>query len=220
MTLPLPSLRMLRPLRSFFLSMPLALLILSACGARHPLGISDDQWQTLSTEQRLQAHDKQASLDRAADERRAAEARAKEAKAAQQQVELDARRRTASYGERMQCILGDAQARLGGKWREVEPVALDLVQGMDIPLPLAEPASHSIRRQTAAYAHFDGQTIFLCQGAGDTRDDRETCMRVLDTHADYRRGIDQRIDSPNFLRGRLRCDLVPTTGASGSRHWK
>lgn len=162
----LPVLRILRLLLPLVLIPPFAL---TACAPRHPLGIPDEQWQTLSMEQRLQAHDKQATLDRAEDERRAAKARAREAEAARQHAELEARRRSARYGERVQCVLGDAQVRLGGKWRDIEPVALDMVQGMAIPLPLSEPSGHTIRRQTAAYAHFDGQTISLCEGDGDDR---------------------------------------------------
>ncbi|GAB1394865.1 hypothetical protein MASR1M60_30290 [Rhodocyclaceae bacterium] len=137
-----------------------------------------------------------------------------------QRAELETRRRSVRYGERVQCVLGDAQARLGGKWRDIEPVALDLVQDMTIPFPLSEPSGHTVRRQTPAYARFDGQTIFLCQGDGDDRGDSGSCVRLLGTHADYRRGIDQRIDSANFLRGRLRCDLVPTPGIPGPGYRK
>lgn len=189
-----------------------SLISLVACAPRYPLGIPEAQWQNMSTEQRFQAQAKQAELDRAAQDARAADARAREAEAARQQAELEIRRRDARYGERLQCILSDAEAHLGGRWRGVEPVAMDLVLGMRLAFDLAESSSHTVHSRTPFYAEFDGQTISLCRDARDAGRNPNACTRVLGTLADYRRGIDQRVDTARFLRARIRCDLVPEQG--------
>ncbi len=188
------------------------LLALTACGTRYPLGIPEDQWLVMSTEQRLQAQQTQSKQDRAAEERRAADARAREVEAARQQAELEWRRSQARYGERVQCILSDAQTRLGGKMRSIEPVALDVVQGAFTEVDLSEPAGQTMRFRTTVFAHFDGQTLSICPGASDDPIRAGTCIRLLGTIADYRRGLDQHIGEGNFLRGRLRCDLMPPQG--------
>lgn len=187
----------------------LALLTLSACGTRYPLGIPEDQWLAMTTEQHLQAQQTQSKQDWAADERRAADARAREAEAVRQRAELDLRRSQARYGERVQCILSDAQTRLGGKMRRIEPVALDVVQGTFAEVDLSEPAGQTMRFRTTVFARFDGQTLSICQDANDDPIRAGTCIRMLGTIVDYRRGLDQYIGEPNFLRGRLRCDLMP-----------
>lgn len=185
---------------------------LAACGPRYPLGIDEALWQTMSAEDRIRAHEQQALLDRAAAERRAAEARAREAEAQHRQAVLAQARRDARYGERVQCVLADAEARLGGKWRRVEPVALDLVQGVPLPFDLTEPSGR-IRYRSPVHAKFDGQTVILCRGeVGRERSDDRDCARMLGTQADYRRGMEAYINAPNFLRGHLRCDLVPVAG--------
>ncbi len=195
----------------------LVLLTLSACGTRYPLGIPEDQWLTMTTEQRLQAQQKQSERDRAADERSAADARAREAEAARQRVELEVRRRQARYGERVQCILSDAQARLGGKMRSIEPVALDVVQGTFAEVNLSEPTGQTVHYRTPGFATFDGQTLSICQNANDDPSRAGSCVRILGTFADYRRGISQHIDNPRFLQGRLRCDLMPTQGLTRAK---
>ncbi|AGX87740.1 hypothetical protein [Candidatus Symbiobacter mobilis] len=194
----------------------LTCMALAACAPHHPLGIADDHWQALSNEQRLQAYGEQAAIDRAENERQAAEARASEAEALRKNAELAERRRVARDGERVQCVLGDAEASIGNRWRKIEPVALDLVLGLRVPLTLIEPADRSIRRRMAANATFDGQIVSLCPG-DSADDDPGNCVRMLGTYGDYRRGIDQRIDSSHFLRGRLRCEWPYRSGALHDR---
>lgn len=142
----------------------LFIFVLSGCAASHPLGIPDTQWHAMNTEQRLQAQKKQAELDRAVEEQLAAEAHAREAEAVRQSAELEARRRDARYGERVQCTFSDAEAHIGGKWRNVEPVAMDLVPGMEVVLNLIEQSSRTFRYRSKAYASFDGQTLSMLPG--------------------------------------------------------
>ncbi|MEN6585626.1 MAG: hypothetical protein ABFE02_06180 [Sulfuricella sp.] len=202
------------------LTSTIVLLALTACASRYPLGIPEEQWQAMSTAQRLQAQEKHAELKRAEAERQAAEARAREAEAERQRAELETRRREARYGERVQCVLSNAEAYLGGKWRSIEPVALDLVQGMEISFNLAEPSGRTVSYRTPAYAYFDGQSVGLCRDADDDRRNPSTCARVLGTFADYRRGFELRIDAQRFLRGRMRCDLVPAQDMPRRRDYR
>lgn len=188
------------------------LFALAACAPRYPLDIPEAQWQGMTTEQRLHAQEKQAELDSAAERRRAAEARAREAEAARKQAELDTRRREARYGERVQCVLSEAEAHLGGRWRSVEPVALDLVRGVELAFDLAERGGDGLRYRTTAHADFDGQTLRICREAGADHRDGQGCARLLGTFNDYRRGLDQGVEAARFLRGRMRCDLVPGPG--------
>lgn len=187
-----------------------SLLLLTACATRHPLGMDEAQWQALSAEQRLAAQVQQAELERAAQERRAAEARAREAEAQRRQAELDERRRTAVYGERVQCIVDPAEAYLGGKWRSIEALAVDLVQGTPVDVTLHSNDHRSLRYRASAQARFDGLTVSLCQGTGSAGSAASHCAGVSGTQADYRRGLTRRIDAKRFLRGQLRCDLVAT----------
>jgi len=188
------------------------LILLSACATRHPLGMDDAQWQALSAEQRLAAQTQQAELDRATQERRAAEARAREAEARRQQAELESRRRAAAYGERVQCILDPAEARLSGKWRSIEPLALDLVKGLPVGVTLRSNDHRSLRYRATALAYFDGMTVSLCQSTASAAPSTLHCAKVSATQADYQRGLTRQVEAKRFVRGRLRCNLVPEAG--------
>lgn len=187
----------------------LALFVLFSCAPRYPLGIPEVEWRGMDPAQRLQAHEKQAELDRAAAQRRAAEARAREEAAARRQAELVEQRRRAAYGERVQCVLDPAEARIFRGWRAVEPVALDLVSGIEIEVALRETAGRTVRSSATAYAAFDGQTVSICRDkeAGSRRSG--PCLRLLGTFEEFRRGINKAVEAPDFLRGRLRCNLAP-----------
>ena len=187
----------------------LAVLWLSGCAPRHPLGIPDEQWQTMSLEQQLQARERQAELDRARAEQRAKEAQAREAEAARQLAELEQQRRDARYGERVQCVLSSAEARLNRQWRPVEPLALDLVRGFELPFELQQSDGRPISHRGRGYALFDGQIVTLCPQSGQHASRPVACLRLLGTLRDYHSGLDQTLAAPDFLRGRLRCHLVP-----------
>lgn len=192
----------------------LLILFLSSCATRYPLGIPEAEWQAMSQEQRLAAREKQAELKQAEAERRAEEERARAEEAARQQAELNEKRRQAAYGERVQCVLDPVEARIFGSWRQAEPLALDLVVGLELEVPLRERSGSTVRRRSTAYASFDGQTVAVCREplAAMTTTGRDHCLRLLGTFEDYRRGIAQQLEAPDFLRGRLRCNLVPAAG--------
>lgn len=197
-------------IRKAVLLAQLVALTLSACGTYHPLDIPDEQWQVMNTDQRLQAQHKQAELDQIAAERQVAEARAREAEAAQKAAQLEIRRQQARYGERLQCVISASEARLGGKWRGTESVALDVVQGLEAEFTIAEPANKTWRYRTSGYAYFDGQTLALCRNSAQQAGN--LCARVLGTFEDFRRGVNQPVEVPGFLRGHLHCNLAPGSG--------
>ena len=183
------------------------LCLLCACST-HPLGMDDEEWQQLSPEQRLQAREKQSELDRLAEQRRVAEAAARRDEAQRQMVELDVRRREARYGERLQCVLQPAQAWFNREWRPVEPLALDLVVGHEQMLTLRETERRTLHYSSRVHARFDGQQLTLCQHAHDQRNPG-ICVRELGTMVDYQRGVRRTVLADQFLRGQLRCNLVP-----------
>jgi predicted small lipoprotein YifL len=186
--------------------------VVAACGPRHPLGIADADWQAMAPQQRVEAYNQQADLDRARAERRAAEAAIQEAADKARAAALESRRRQALYGERVQCVLRDAEVRTGNRWRPVLPMALDLVTGMETELLLEEPSDRTFGFSTRAYAAFDGQTVSVCRDPEGSRRGSAACARLLGTFQDYRQGLDERVDAPSFLRGSLRCSLVPAQG--------
>lgn len=186
---------------------------LAGC-ASYPLDIPEEEWESMGADARAEARREQAKLERAREERRIAEAAARKAEAAQRAEELAKARRTAGYGERVQCVLQDGEAYLAGNWRRIEPVALDLVEGMELEITLAEPASSGLRYHTTGYAVFDGQTIQICERPAGERRDFDGCARMLGTQRDYRRGLAERVKGEQFLRSHLRCDLVRDNDAA------
>ncbi len=195
----------------------LCALFLTGCFATYPLNLSEEEWEALSPEERLAAREKQAELDRAAAERRTAEAQAREAEAARQLAELEVRRREAGYGERLQCVMEQGELRSGSRWRAVEPFAVDVVEGMDVPFDYREQ-DRGRHRSNDGNAQFDGTTLTLCAERWASRPDSDYCVRVLGTFEDYRRGLRTSVDSERFLRGDIRCQLAPgRDGVPGGR---
>lgn len=195
-------------MRFFRSTVALALFSLLAACSTHPLGMDDEEWRQLTPDKRLQAREKQLEHDRLAEQRRLAEAAARREEAQRQATELETRHREAHYGERLQCVLQPADAWLNRKWRAIEPLAFDLVAGSEQVLPLREAGRRTVRYSSRAHARFDGQQLTLCQYAQDQRHPGR-CIRELGTFADYRRGIRREVVADQFLRGRLRCSLVP-----------
>lgn len=197
-------------------------VMLVACGPFYPLGIPESQWLAMSNEQRLQAQQKQAELDRTAEERRMAEARAREsesrvresearmreAEVMRQHQEMQNLRQRARYGDRLQCVIGSAEARIAGRWRNVEPVVLDLVRGSGMGFLVREPHE---RMQTEGSAVFDGQALYICRDFNGHRSPHN-CSRSAGSFEDYRRGFTQRVDVHDFLRGNMRCNFAPGEG--------
>ncbi len=185
------------------------LAVLCGCGPRHPLGIPDEQWQSMTLEQQIQARQQQAELDRAKAEQRAEEARARAVEAEARKAELERRRQDARYGERVQCILSDGQVKLRREWDRIHPAALDLVRGYEEEFNM-EVASDRMRGFTSeGYALFDGQTVYICRMPYKDVYRQDDCVRITATMREFQRGVERYVNAPDFLRGRIRCDLPP-----------
>jgi hypothetical protein len=205
-------------MRAFLPSLSLLFLLAGCLPTRHPLGISDEDWQVMSLEQHLKAQEKQAELEHADRVRKAEQKAAPEAEATRQPVQADARRAPLSsspssparYGERLQCVLSQAKVRIADKWRPVESTVLDVSRGQVTEFTLAEPAGQKGRLPLIGFARFDGQILTICPSADESR--REGCVRILGTFEDFRRGIDQSIEAAGFLRSKLHCHLGPGAG--------
>lgn len=183
----------------------LGLMLLSGC-ASYPLGMSEQEWQALTPQQQLDAREKQSELDQKAAERRAAEARLEAEREAQQQAELAQRKANAAYGERVQCVLQNAEYKEGKSWYALEPVGFDLVVGEIQPLSLVHIKNKRTQYTRTAYAGFNGQTVSICryQSANSHSAD---CVRMVGTTLDYQRGLTRTLASRDYVRGTLRCGL-------------
>jgi hypothetical protein len=198
------------------LLLSLALLAIGGFGcatdgaSRRPLGIPEQDWSALTPEQRLQAHFKQVEVNQAERKQKQAEATKVEAEPRKTEPRDNAPFGVA-YGERVQCLASPLSVHHGGKWHKAEPLVIDVAgaQVAEVSLTAAEPAGKEIPRRIA-HASFTGKLFSLCP-SGDAPT-KAACVQLLGTFEDYRRGISQTVDKPNFVRGKLRCTLGPGDG--------
>ncbi len=183
---------------------------LSACSS-YPLGMSKAQWEALTPDEQFKAQQQQVELDQQRAQQRAAEARQRALALEQERAALALRRQQASYGEHLQCVLSEAQAKLGGRWRAVEPLAMDLIIAEQASYTLAHIEKGYVRYSQPVYARFDGQTLRLCEYEGDMADQR-LCAKIIGTFGDYQRGFNQPLSSSDYIQGRVRCQFVPKGG--------
>jgi hypothetical protein len=188
----------------------LLLLLPLACGPRHPLGIPDEQWKGMTSEEQIQARHRQAELNRAAAEERAAQARLQAAEAEARKAELEAMRRNAAFGDRVQCVLDQAQVRMHRDWNPVNMVGFDLVKGIEESFTMEITAGKLSRMPVDGHARFDGQSIILCRFPDEDDFHPDYCARLVGTRRELQQGLDGFVTAPDFLRGRLRCDLPPS----------
>lgn len=181
------------------------LLVLAGCGASNPLRIPDDQWSQMTPEQKLQAYEQQAELDKARIEAKAQERQAQIEADARKQEALMRLRQNARYGDWVQCVLEPLEVRYSSKWRDAKPVAFDLVKGETRSLRLQD---RSERYSATGWVRFqdNGQTVSLCRSHSNSYGLRD-CVELLGTTREFHRGIKKSIEVEKFLRGQIRCDL-------------
>ncbi|MGM0645425.1 MAG: hypothetical protein ACQESV_03355 [Thermodesulfobacteriota bacterium] len=189
-----------------------ALLCCIGCGPKYPLDIPEEKWETMSTAEQLRAREKHAEVEKAREERRAAEAKAREAEAIEWLKRQEAARDEAQYGERVQCILSNAKVYRWGEWHRIDPIALDIVQGMVLAFEMHAADPDELRLREQGYAGFDGQTLSLCAEKDQVQRNAQDCAKAMGTFKQFARGLTQRIASEDFLRGDIRCDFAPGEG--------
>lgn len=183
------------------------MLSLSGCAAltdwlpkSYPLDMSEQEWLGLSPEQQLQARERQKQLEIEARAQREQARLLEQELEMRRAAELAERRAEAGYGERVQCLLEPAQGYLGGKWRDLQPAALDLLIGEQVTLSLSEGGSGY--RTLDLQAEFDGQTVLLC------RSGRRACDRLVSTSRGFDRGVSREMHIERNLRATMRCELA------------
>lgn len=171
---------------------------LAACTI-YPLGMSEDEWESLTPAQQMQARSKQAELDQAERERRAEVARIAAEREAKERAEYETRLQNASYGEVVQCVVRDAEGHLGGSWRPAAPAGFTLLRNYPTNVRFTEQGRPT--RGVDGQATFDGSTVSLC------RTNRKECGTLVATQNQFRDGVKQEINISRLIRGTLYCDL-------------
>lgn len=187
------------------------LCFLTGCVATHPLHISDQDWQYMSSSDQFKAYEKQADIDRSRSVLRAEEKRVEAALLLKRQEQLMILKKNARYGDLVECILEPLEVRYSRKWKESRPVAFSLVRGEVKSLDFNDQKG---RYRTTAWVKFhdEGQTISICQRQSQTSG-LSGCVDLLGTTKEYHRGISRKIQLDKFLRAGLRCDLQPINRA-------
>lgn len=180
-----------------------AALILAGC-SMHPLGIDDDEWAAMSKAEQMRAYEQQADLDKARAKAQAETDKAKADAEARKYEALAYMRKHAQYGDIIQCVLDPVQRRDGDSWRQQQGMAIDLVRGESVSLPLREDSRRSHGDLTFEFA-LSGLEVSVCESDYG----RRPCDRLLGTSRDFRRGVGTDILLNDRIRGELHCDLKP-----------
>lgn len=189
--------------------MVVLMVLVAGCASQYPMGMSEDEWQALSAEQRLDARERAERLNLEAARQRAEQQRLRAEQERLAEQALIQRRREAQFGERVQCVLDAAELRSGGNWRDARPLGLDLIVGETHEFELLRKDSR--HRGVTGQASFDGQLIELCDRRG------RNCAVIAGTSRDFQRGLHRQIEIDDALRGELRCDLAEPQPKPGRR---
>ena len=168
----------------------------------------------MTPEQRLQAHFKQVEVNQAERKKTPSDTVQAESPEVRKAETRTGQSFGVAYGDRLQCIGAPISFRQANKWHKAEPLVVDLVSGRPVEVALVETdpvGKEPARRQ--AFAQFDGKVFWLCPSNEPPA--KGSCVQLLGTFEDYRRGLTQPVEKPGFIRGRLRCSLGPGDGMPG-----
>lgn len=182
--------------------------------ASHPLGMSTNEWDALTSSERYDALKEQARLDEAKAARKAAEDKrrhelqierhrqwaAESLKEDDRQERLAATRHQAPYGDVIQCSLNNASAKFGKNWQTAQSVSFELQRGeKGVNFSLANANKSS--QKTYLEASFDGLNVKVCNSYG------RYCDTLAGSEQAYRRGKSKTINVKNTVKGNLHCSL-------------
>lgn len=186
----------------------LALLFIGC--SSNPLNIPDEIWNNMSEDKKIEAYEQQAqiNLQREQNRQRELELRAKEEQ--KQKELLEYRKTNALYGDRLQCVVYNASAKLNKSLRAIEPFGLDLLKNEAVKFTIRQDTTSSRRYHSYGYAKFEGQTVKLCQDSSFTN----KCVSVIGTYMDFAKGTESNINNGDFIVGKIRCEFVPVTGSN------
>lgn len=196
------------PILARILTFILGAVLLTAC-ATYPLGLSEDEWNRLSSQQQLQARAQQAEIDQAERERRAEAARRRAEQEQAEQERYQQALQSAAPGDVVQCVMQSGEGYLGGSWRAAAPVGFTLLRDHPQSVQIAEQGRPT--RNVSAQVLYDGANVRVCRA--NNRD----CANLVATQNQLRDGVTQSIEVNRAVRGQLYCD-IPNVNHGRGRH--
>lgn len=166
----------------------------------HPLGIPQDQWQSMTPEQQQEARMEQARQNEAARQRRHQLEMQQQARQTELDLEREGRLRRAEPGDVLHCTLEAPEANWSrNKWRSAQPLAIELLQGESREVSIRRAGKSNQQRKLLV--SFQGLTVSVCSA-------REDCAVMVATGGEFQRGKQTSIRT-GALKAELRCQYPP-----------
>lgn len=183
-------------------------LALAGCASQHPLGITDAQWEVMSFEEQVEAHQRQVALDAAARYERAERRR----DLAELKISLspdpsvahlpyrDVRNRPIETAD---CVLqGDIRVQDG--WEKAYPVHFELTSGFEERIFIE---SWDGRWRQEAFIGFDSMGVQVCPSSLDLNQQTPRCFDIPRTPAWRQGGAIVSGEARETFRGTAQCHL-------------
>lgn len=187
----------------------LFILLFVGCSS-NPLNIPDEIWLNMSDEKKIQAYEQQASLNLQREQNRQLELQLRAKEEQQKQLMYENQLENAPYGERLQCIVYDAKAKLNRKMRDINYIGLDLLKNNIQEFKIVQNTSSSRRYSSVGYAFFNGIELKLC----DDSNMRRNCTSIVGTFMDFSKGVNRHLSNDDFIIGKIKCEFIPTTNSN------
>ncbi len=174
----------------------LFLLLLAACAPRYPFDMTEEEWRTLSPEQRAAAREKEAELWRAEEEKRATEARRAERRERERIVE---RYRTAPIEDFLICGLQSGEARFGEDWGPFFATNFTVLRGESGTVELTRTNGRD-RLPVSTVFYPDGRRLRLCAGSSPFAG-KNACVNLRAGGRQFERGVHKVLWAKKLFRG-------------------
>lgn len=160
-----------------------AILSLTACAIRYPMGLSREQWEALPPSQQAEYQAKQYQID-ADNQARAEEARRQAAAQKAEQARIEAERlrqayANARYGDIVTVTVQGGYLSYAGKRYPYEPLSFDLIKGEAKKVPLRGRGMQTIATEYMTRLSADGNTVYF---------DDESRQRAVFVNHDWEHG--------------------------------
>ncbi len=145
-----------------------SLAVMSGC-AQYPMGLNQDQWQSLSPEQQADYTARQQAIDaeraKQAAIRREEQARLAAERERAEQERLEAAYRHARYGDIIVVTVEGGEIAFGGKRHPYEPIAFELVRGERKEVRFSRLGRHHQTTGIVMRLSEDGNTFYFDEPA-------------------------------------------------------
>lgn len=132
----------------------LFLSILAGCISFHPLGMTDSEWNDLTPQQKMEAREKQAQLNKQKKQAKIDKETAAQAASAK-------RYETARYGDIITVVIKGGTMDINGKRREYEPIIFDIVRGESKPIDIIRKGKKHYKDTAVMRLSEDGRTFYF-----------------------------------------------------------